>query len=64
MAKGKTISITLPHIVVEYYENKGKKIEMARGAIIRNVILKDYSAETKSEIQSEILDESSGIAAS
>lgn len=49
MAKGKTISITLPLKVVELYENKAKEVGTSRSAIIGTIILADYELKQNQE---------------
>jgi len=40
--KGKTISITLPIPIVEFYEKMAKEKGMSRSAVLVNVIMADH----------------------
>lgn len=45
MAKGKTISVTLPGIVVELYDKKAKDLGVSRSSILGTVIMNDYDKQ-------------------
>lgn len=45
MARGKTISITLPQAVIDYYDNKAKAIGMSRSSVICDIIMADFEAK-------------------
>jgi len=42
LAKGKTISVTLPNRVVEFYDGRAKEIGMSRSALLCNIVMADY----------------------
>jgi metal-responsive CopG/Arc/MetJ family transcriptional regulator len=49
VAKGKTISITLPQKIVDFYEGRAKEIGMSRSALICDIIMTDYDRKLKQE---------------
>lgn len=49
MAKGKTISVTLPEKVVRYYDEKAKEIGMSRSSVICDIIVANYELKQSQE---------------
>ena len=54
MAKGKTLSITIPNPVVDYYDQQAEKLQMSRGAVIRKVLIEDFAVKTKHQSKEEM----------
>ena len=50
MAKGKTVSVTIPQKVVEFYEKKAEELGTSRSSILGNVILADYEKKSQERI--------------
>jgi len=51
MAKGKTLSITIPNPVVDYYDQQAEKLQMSRGAVIRKVLIEDFTEKTRTTLE-------------
>lgn len=47
MARGKTVSITLPLIVLDHYEKKAKQLGVSRSATLVGVLIKEYQEELR-----------------
>lgn len=52
--RGKTVSITMPVPIIEYYEKLAKERGMSRSAMIVKIIMADY--EEKIHKTSEVMD--------
>jgi len=53
VAKGKTLSITIPNPVVDYYDKLAEELQMSRGAVIRKVLIEDFATKTKNKPEEE-----------
>lgn len=49
MAKGKTISVTLPERVVQHYDEKAKELGMSRSSVICDIIMANFELKQSQE---------------
>ena len=47
MARGKTVSITLPEKMVQSYDEKAKELNISRSKVIFNILLDVYQKEVE-----------------